>query len=105
MSTIDRRAFLGAAGAGIAGIMLGGALPGCGGGGSGAGAGGGAASGAASGARAGAGGAQPAISLGAASGAALSRNTPGSIGIASDGSLAGRDSEEWLRETWGEQPD
>jgi len=79
VSTIDRRAFLGAAGAGLAGIMLGGALPGCGGG-----SGGGAGAGSASGAASGAGGAQGAISLGAASGAALSRNTPGSVGIASD---------------------
>ncbi len=36
---------------------------------------------------------------------ARARPRPTSIGIASDGSLAGRDSEEWLRETWGEQPD
>ena len=29
------------------------------------------------------------------------RPQPASIGIASDGALAGRDSEDWLRETWG----
>jgi plasmid stability protein len=33
------------------------------------------------------------------------RPRPSSIGIASDGSLAGRDSEDWLRETWVEHPD
>ena len=33
------------------------------------------------------------------------RPLPSSIGFASDGSLAGRDSEEWLRESWGEHRD
>lgn len=33
------------------------------------------------------------------------RPRPASIGIASDGRLAGRDSETWIRETWGERPD
>ena len=28
------------------------------------------------------------------------RPAPASIGIASDGTLAGRDSEDWLRENW-----
>jgi hypothetical protein len=32
------------------------------------------------------------------------RPLPASIGFASDGSLAGRESEEWLRRTWGEHP-
>ena len=36
---------------------------------------------------------------------ARARPQPMSIGIASDGSLAGRDSEEWLRRTWGENRD
>jgi hypothetical protein len=29
---------------------------------------------------------------------------PRSIGVASAGSLAARDSEAWIRETWGERP-
>jgi len=32
---------------------------------------------------------------------ARDRPQPASIGVASDGGLAGRDSEAWLRETWG----
>jgi len=36
---------------------------------------------------------------------ARARPQPASIGFASDGSLAGRDSEEWLRQTWGERRD
>ena len=31
------------------------------------------------------------------------RPQPASIGIAADGGLAARDSEDWLRETWGRQ--
>ena len=34
---------------------------------------------------------------------ARGRPQPTSIGIAADGALAGRDSEDWLRETWGWQ--
>jgi hypothetical protein len=33
------------------------------------------------------------------------RPLPASIGFASDGSLAARDSEEWLRATWGDRRD
>jgi hypothetical protein len=36
---------------------------------------------------------------------ARARPQPASIGFASDGSVAGRDSEEWLRETWGRRRD
>ena len=32
------------------------------------------------------------------------RPQPASIGFASDGSLGGRDSEAWLRKTWGRAP-
>lgn len=33
------------------------------------------------------------------------RPRPASIGVASDGSLAARDSEEWLRHNWDKRPD